>query len=522
MLDPDGVVTSWNPGAQRFKGYAGRRDHRPAFLAVLHRGRSHRGAPLQSPGHGRPGRSLRARRLAGPQGRHAVLGACGDRSDPADDGALIGFAKITRDPHQSGGRPEEALRQSEQQFRLLVQGALPTTRSTCWTRADRSPAGTWAPSASRAYAPDEIIGEHFSQFYTEEDRAAGLPGTGWRRPCATGRWETEGWRVRKDGSQFWAHVIIDCIRDDTGAVIGFAKITRDISERRETQQALEQAQQALFQSQKMEAVGAAHRRGRPRLQQPADRDHRRPGHAQAQRARRDGAPHAGAGHVALRRRTRRQPDPRACWRSRAASRCSPTPTELNILVRNMTELLHRTLGEAVELEGVLAPRLWQVEVDQNQLESAILNLAVNARDAMPDGGKLTIATENTHLDASYSATDAEVLPGQYVAVAVSDTGAGMSKEVVARVFEPSTHHQGSRPRHGARPQHGLRLRQAVGAAHVTIYSEPRPGHDGEALPASLHGGWRDRSRTAGVVASRQRGRSGAGGRGQTTMCAPTA
>src|SRR4051794_5541481 len=108
---------------------------------------------------------------------------------------------------------------------------------------------------------------------------------------------------------------------------------------------------------------------------------------------------------------------------------NPKPLDLNDMVRDMTELLHRTLGETIELEGILAPRLWRVEIDQNQLESGIINLAVNARDAMPDGGKLTIETANTALDEGYTATDSEVIPGQYVMVAVSDTGTGMPKEV---------------------------------------------------------------------------------------------
>ena len=114
----------------------------------------------------------------------------------------------------------------------------------------------------------------------------------------------------------------------------------------------------------------------------------------------------------------------------------PRRLELNGLVRDMTEILHRTLGEQIELECALAPRLWRIEADQNQVESAILNLAVNARDAMPGGGKLTIGTANTDLDAGYAATDAEVAPGRYVAISVSDTGQGMPAETLARVFEP--------------------------------------------------------------------------------------
>lgn len=152
----------------------------------------------------------------------------------------------------------------------------------------------------------------------------------------------------------------------------------------------------------------------------------------------------------------------------------PKPLELNALVREMTELLHRTLGEQIELEGVLAPRLWTVEVDQNQLESAILNLAVNSRDAMPEGGKLTIETANTALDESYVATDAEVIPGQYVMIAISDTGTGMPKDVLARVFEPffTTKEAGRGTGLGLSMVYGF-VKQSGG--HVTIYSEEGHG-----------------------------------------------
>ncbi|HEV7276565.1 MAG TPA: ATP-binding protein [Devosiaceae bacterium] len=152
----------------------------------------------------------------------------------------------------------------------------------------------------------------------------------------------------------------------------------------------------------------------------------------------------------------------------------PKPLDANVLVREMTELLHRTLGEQVELEGILSPRLWTIEADQNQLESAILNLAVNARDAMPDGGKLTIETANTALDESYAATDSEVIPGQYVMIAVSDTGAGMSREVLGRVFEPffTTKETGRGTGLGLSMVYGF-VKQSGG--HVTIYSEEGQG-----------------------------------------------
>jgi signal transduction histidine kinase/DNA-binding response OmpR family regulator len=152
----------------------------------------------------------------------------------------------------------------------------------------------------------------------------------------------------------------------------------------------------------------------------------------------------------------------------------PKPLDLNLVVRDSTELLHRTLGETIELEGVLAPRLWPVEVDQNQLESAILNLAVNARDAMPEGGKLTIETANTLLDEAYSATDSEVTPGQYAMIAISDTGAGMPREVLERAFEPfyTTKDVGKGTGLGLSMVYGF-VKQSGG--HVLLYSEPGQG-----------------------------------------------
>jgi CheY-like chemotaxis protein/two-component sensor histidine kinase len=153
---------------------------------------------------------------------------------------------------------------------------------------------------------------------------------------------------------------------------------------------------------------------------------------------------------------------------------SPKPLKVNALVRDMTELLHRTLGEQMELEVILSQRLWLVEVDQNQLESSIINLALNARDAAPSGGKLTIETANAMLDENYVDKDREVIPGQYVMLAVSDTGSGMSKEVVKRAFEPffTTKESGRGTGLGLSMVYGF-VKQSGG--HVTIYSELSEG-----------------------------------------------
>jgi len=152
----------------------------------------------------------------------------------------------------------------------------------------------------------------------------------------------------------------------------------------------------------------------------------------------------------------------------------PKPLDLNSVVRNSTELLHRTLGETIELEGVLAPRLWTVEADQNQLETAIINLAVNARDAMPDGGKLTVETSNALLDESYTQTDSEVIPGQYAMLSITDNGLGMSQQILERVFEPffTTKGVGKGTGLGLSMVYGF-VKQSGG--HVTIYSEEGHG-----------------------------------------------
>jgi CheY-like chemotaxis protein len=136
--------------------------------------------------------------------------------------------------------------------------------------------------------------------------------------------------------------------------------------------------------------------------------------------------------------------------------------------------MHRTLGEAIEIETVLGAGMWNVEVDSNQLESAILNLAVNARDAMPDGGRLTIETINVRIDEDYTQRQVEVMPGQYVVICVRDTGIGMDKGTLARAFEPffTTKETGRGTGLGLSMVYGF-VKQSGG--HVTIHSEAGHG-----------------------------------------------
>lgn len=253
MLDADGRVVSWNPGAQRFKGYA------PAEIIGEHFSR------FYTPEDRAAGVPARALATARNEGRFEAEGwrvrKSGDRFwahvviDPIRDssGALVGYAKITRDLTERR-MAEEAVRKSEQLFKLLVQGV---TDYAIYLLDREGHVSSWNAGARRikGYEQDEIIGEHFSRFYTEEDRAQDAPRKALATAAAEGRFEKEGWRVRKNGERFFAHVVIDPIRDGSGAIIGFAKITRDITERREAQERLDEARQALLQAQKLDAIG---------------------------------------------------------------------------------------------------------------------------------------------------------------------------------------------------------------------------------------------------------------------------
>nr|WP_232793057.1 ATP-binding protein [Caulobacter hibisci] len=307
--------------------------------------------------------------------------------------------------------------------------------------------------------------EHGSHFHAEYR----VTGAGEERDVmAFGDLHTRPGKVR-----LLAGVIVD-VTDLRRAERDLLALNRDLEQRvaEELAQRM-QAEEALRQAQKMEAVGqltggVAHDfnnlltviiGGLETL--------RRAGAAEEARAKRaldmalQGAQRAAGLTSRLLAFSRRQP-------------LEPKPLDLNILVRDMTDLLHRTLGEQIELEGVLAPRLWSVEADQNQLESALINLAVNARDAMPEGGKLTIETANTELSDHYAAQDAEVIPGQYVMISVSDSGSGMSRETLARVFEPffTTKEVGRGTGLGLSMVYGF-VKQSGG--HVTVYSEEGQG-----------------------------------------------
>ncbi len=432
MLDPEGRIATWNPGAERIKGYTTEEIVGKHFSLFYTDEERAAGVPQQ------------ALKTAAEAGRYATEGwrvrKDGGRFwamvviDPIRRyDKLIGFAKVTRDMTEQHAMQQAAL-ESERRFRLLVQGV------TDYAIYMLSPDGyvtNWNIGAERikGYTEDEIIGQHFSRFYTQEDVDTGLPWKALDKARREGRYEAEGWRRRKDGKAFWAGVVVDAIHDDTGALIGFAKITRDLTERREAQLQLELSREQLFQSQKMEAVGQltgglAHDFNnmltgiigslellRTRLAQGRIGDLER---------------YITTAEGAASRATRLTHRLLAFARRQTLD---PKPTNANKLIANMEDLIQRTVGPEITIETVLGIGLWQTLCDPNQLENAILNLCINARDAMPDGGRLTIETANTWVDER-GARARDMQAGQYVAICVSDTGTGMPPEVIARAFDP--------------------------------------------------------------------------------------
>ena len=295
---------------------------------------------------------------------------------------------------------------------------------------------SWNAGAERikGYAAAEIIGDNFARFYTPEDRAAGAPQNALRVASQEGRFAAEGWRLRKDGTRFWATVVIDPVRAD-GELIGFAKITRDMTELHEAQLELERSRQALFQAQKMEAVGQltgglAHDFNNllTGVTGSLDLMRRRLDQGRINELERyiTAAQGAASRAAALTHRllafSRRQT-------------LEPKAVDANKLVAGMEDLVRRTVGPGIVVQTELSAELWPCYCDPNQLENAILNLCINGRDAMGEGGRLIIETGNALIDEA-AGGDRDMPPGEYVAVAVSDTGRGISPELLSRVFEP--------------------------------------------------------------------------------------
>ena len=429
MLDLGGQIVSWNAGARRFKGYEAEEiigEHFSRFYTP------------QDQAAGIPALALAT---AEQEGRFEAEGWRVRKDgthfwanvviDPIRDpsGQLIGFAKVTRDLTDRRAA-QEALRKSEERFRMLVKSV------TDYAIYMLDPVGTitsWNSGAERAkgYKAEEILGENFARFYTEEDRIAGLPSRALHGAERDGRYESEGWRIRKDGTRFWANAVIDAIRDSTGKLIGFAKVTRDLTERRESQQALEDARVAIMQAQKMDAIGkltggVAHDFNNLLAVIVGSLDLARMRLASGGEVERflDNAMAAAERGATLTQRmlafARRQ-------------ELKLQSVDCLGLVQGMADMLQSTIGPSVTIDTLLPANLPPAYADPAQLELALLNLAVNARDAMPEGGRIII-------EASEMLTAEGALPGlgagAYVKLSVVDDGEGMDAATLERAREP--------------------------------------------------------------------------------------
>ena len=323
---------------------------------------------------------------------------------------------------QKDGRQRDPF-ESERSFRLLVEGVAdyalymldPTGIITSWNIGGQRIKG---------YSSGEILGQHFSRFYTETDRANGKPSRALKIAEQQGRYEEEGWRVRKDGTFFWASVIIDPIHEN-GRLVGFAKITRDITERRDAQLKLEQMQKHLAESQKLDALGqltggVAHDfnnllmviSGGIHTLKKGVGDNARLQHAVATI---EAAVKRGASLTSqLLTFARRQS-------------VNPQPIDLAERIEAIRDVLYTGVGSGVALTFNIGRDVWPVTVDISELETALVNLVINARDAMPMGGTITIAARNRA-----AIGDA----GDHVAISVEDTGTGIAPDVLGKIFDP--------------------------------------------------------------------------------------
>ena len=385
MLDPEGRVTNWNAGALRIKGYRAKEiigKHFSVFYTDEERAT------------GLPQKALETARKE----KHFLTEGWRVRKDGSrffasvvidpifEKRKLIGYAKITRDITERQTALSNLLK-SEGQFKTLVGGV---TDYALYMLDPEGYVSNWNVGGERikGYSAREIVGQHFSRFYTPADQAAGKPARALKIAVETGHYVEDGWRVRKDGSFFWASVVIDPIRNEAGEFVGFAKITRDITERKEAQEKLLQIQRQLAESQKLDALGQLT----------------------------GGVAHdfnnllmiiSGNTHT-IRKEIRSEKSIRALQSIQTASEraasltrqlltfarrqsVQPQPVKLTERLAALRDVLSSGIGTSGSLTIDVPDDIWKVVVDPNEFETALVNLVVNARDAMPDGGSIIVS-----------------------------------------------------------------------------------------------------------------------------------
>jgi PAS domain S-box-containing protein len=480
MIDPQGQIINWNAGARHIKGYETREvvgQHFSMFYTP-----EDRAADL-------PQKALQTALRDG----HFVVEGWRIRKDGSrffasvvidpiyEEGTLIGFAKITRDITERQDALAK-LAKSESQFKTLVGGVVD------YALYMLDPSGiisNWNAGGERikGYASEEIVGQHFSRFYTPADQASGKPLRALQIARDTGKYEEEGWRVRKDGSFFWASVVIDPIRNPAGELIGYAKITRDITERKRAEERLLQVQKQLAESQKLDALGqltggVAHDFNNLLMiiggnVNTIRRDSLNPKSVRALEAIDIAAQRAATLTKQLLTFARRQA-------------VQPRPIQVADRLAELQDVLKSGAGSNVALNFEIAQDVWNIVVDPGEFETALVNLVINARDAMLEGGTITVSASNN-------------LEKNQVEISVSDNGVGIPEDVAAKVFDPffTTKGVGKGTGLGLSQVHGfayqaggaVALKSALGEGTTVTICLPRGPHDlrAEAKPDNIAG-----------------------------------
>ena len=469
LLDPDGCILSWNHGAEHLSGYLAHEVIGRHFSCIY---------PPDDVVTGKPARDLEAARTGHREDVSERLRKNGSRflahtvTTMINDAdlTLLGFGQVIRDITESTAAATVA-KVTETRLRSLIATVLDTVVDGLITIDRHGVVQSYNKACTIlfGYTPEEIVGQNVrilmpEPYHSEHDHyLSAYVETHVPRIIGIGR-EVMG--RRKDGSTFPMELAVgESLQGGNHAFVG---IVRDLTERREAETQRDQ----LRQSQKMEAVGQltgglAHDFNNLLAIIIGNLDMLREIRAEdpvTNELVRDALESALRGADLTRRLlafARRQP-------------LQPEHANINEVVGAIVRLLTRTLGENISIEMALSPNVWPVLIDRAQFEAAIANLATNARDAMPRGGSLTIATSNGSLDEAYAAVHADVTAGHYVVVEISDSGTGMPADVLTRIFEPffTTKEQGKGTGLGLSMVFGF-MKQSGG--HITVYSEPDHG-----------------------------------------------
>jgi len=356
---------------------------------------------------------------------------------------------------------QNALRESEQSYRFLLRGV----RDYAIYRLDiGGHVRSWSESAQRikGYNTEEIVGRHVSIFLPPEARATDTADQILTTAAREGQFEGESWLVRKDGSRFYASIVLDAIRNEAGELVGFAKLVRDITEQHEARLALDEAREHMAQAQKMEALG--------QLTGGIAHDFNNllmivSGYSQILQGRLSETKDIQAVQAIRAATSRGEKLTRQLLAFSRRQQLMPVVVDLRARIEAVRDMLATSLRGNIELAVDVEDKIWPVKVDQGELELALVNVGVNARDAMPDGGRITLSARNVVLKRGSAAGDLE---GEFVALAIIDTGSGIARELLARVFEPffTTKPVGKGTGLGLSQVHGF-ANQSGGAVTVT-------------------------------------------------------